>query len=195
MKAAIDACNSFSENDYEETSLAKVKAAIPAAEQVYANENSKKSVYRDARDKLESVRAKLVPKMTSDAGNPKSFRILNKKEVISEMGAGINLGNTMDGGLSNPSETSWQAYKTTKAYIKALHDAGYNTVRVPVTWNGYINADYSIKEEWIKRVQEIIDYCVEQDMYCIINIHHDGAANHDSRGNNPACWLNTRQMI
>ncbi len=191
LKAAIDACNSFSENDYEETSLAKVKAAIPAAEQVYANENSKKSVYREARDKLESVRAKLVPKMTSDAGNPKSFRILNKKEVISEMGAGINLGNTMDGGLSNPSETSWQAYKTTKAYIKALHDAGYNTVRVPVTWNGYINADYSIKEEWIKRVQEIVDYCVEQDMYCIINIHHDGAANHDKRGNNPACWLNT----
>lgn len=191
LKSAIDACKAFTEADYDAASLAKVKDAIPAAEAAYAKENDTKENYRAARDTLENVRAKIVPKMTEDMGNPEDFRVLSKKAVIADMGAGINLGNTFDGGLNNATETSWQAYKTTKAYIKALHDAGYNTVRIPVTWNGYIKEDYSIDEAWIGRVQEVVDYCVDQDMYAIINIHHDGAANHDKRGNNPECWLNT----
>lgn len=194
LKAAIDACNAFSEDDYEATSLAKVKAAIPAAQEAWEKEDDTKENYRAARDTLENVRADLVPKMTTDAGNPKEFRILSKTEVIDEMGAGINLGNTLDGGDgSSPGETNWQAYKTTKAYIKALHDAGYNTVRVPVTWGVTIDDDnnFAIDEAWINRVQEVVDYCVDQDMYCIINIHHDGIANHDYRGDNPQSWLNT----
>lgn len=85
--------------------------------------------------------------------------------------------------------------KNSKNTIKALHDAGYNTVRIPVTWGSHINDDYTISEEWISRVQEIVDYCIDQDVYAIINIHHDGAANHDNRGNNtPACWLDTYQQ-
>ncbi|MBO5485008.1 MAG: cellulase family glycosylhydrolase [Lachnospiraceae bacterium] len=193
LKSAIDACKAFKDTEYEADSIAKVQAAIPAAEEAYAKEDDTKANYRAARDALEKVRAAMVPKMTTDEGNPKQFRVLSKKEVIAEMGAGINLGNTLDGhsGMT-PEETSWQAYKTTKAYIKALHDAGYNTVRVPVTWGTMINEDFSINETWMNRVQEIVDYCTDQDMYCIINIHHDGAANHDNRGNNtPACWLDT----
>lgn len=178
---------------YQPESFAKLADAITAAEAVYAKEDETRDNYKDARDDLELVKTALLFKNSTDAGNPKDFRELDKETVIKEMGAGINLGNTLDGGLNNATETNWQAYKTTKAYIKALHDAGYNTVRVPVTWNGYINDDdnYSIDEAWISRVQEIVDYCIDQDMYCIINIHHDGAANHDERGNNPECWLNT----
>ena len=75
---------------------------------------------------------------------------------------------------------------------RIISNAGYNTVRIPVTWGSHINDDYTIDEAWINRVQEIVDYCVDQDMYAIVNIHHDGAANHDDRGNNtPACWLDT----
>ena len=192
LKSSIDAANAFSAEDYEENSLAAVKAAIPAAQAAYDKENDTKGNYRAAREALDNVRAKLIPKMATETGNPKDFRFLTKKEVVKEMGAGINLGNTMDGGTyPDPSETSWQAYKTTKAYIKALHDAGYNTVRVPVTWGSFIHEDYSINQAWINRVQEIVDYCVDQDMYCIINIHHDGIANHDERGDNPGAWLNT----
>lgn len=174
--------------------MPKVRAALPAAKQVYDNPYDTKANYRAARDALENVRAAIVPKMTADEGNPRDFRILGKTEVINEMGAGINLGNTFDGVSSwlTPNETGWQAYRTTKEYIRALHDAGYNTVRVPVTWGSMINDDYSINEAWLGRVQEVVDYCVDQDMYCIINIHHDGAANHDNRGDNtPGSWLDT----
>ena len=94
------------------------------------------------------------------------------------MGAGWNLGNTMDGHTGfTPYELQWQNDKTTKALIKSIHDLGFNTVRIPVTWGTKIddNNNYQIDEAWINRVQDIVDYCINQDMYCIINIHHDGA--------------------
>ena len=181
------------EGDYSnKDTFAKLADAITTAEKAYTNVSDTRLNYKAARDTLEKVRVALTKNVSTESSNPKTFRILDKKTVIKEMGAGINLGNTMDGGLYDSSETGWQAYKTTKDYIKALHDAGYNTVRIPVTWGSHINDDYTIDEAWINRVQEIVDYCVDQDMYAIVNIHHDGAANHDDRGNNtPACWLDT----
>lgn len=196
LRTSIEYCKGLEEADYQ-SGFDALAPAITSAESVLAAgiKGSKTDAQiKTARDALEAVRVALVKKMSTKESAPKSFRILEKNQVIAEMGAGINLGNTFDGGMINAKETSWQAYKTTKAYIKALHDAGYNTVRIPVTWNGYIKDDYSIDEEWIGRVQEVVDYCIDQDMYAIINIHHDGAANHDDRGNNPECWLNTYEQ-
>ncbi len=112
--------------------------------------------------------------------NTQPFRALSKDELVFEMGLGINLGNTLDGHIDfTPSETAWQSAVTTKKYITALHDAGYNTIRIPVTWGNMISGDmesgFVIDGSWLNRVREIVDYCVSQDMYAIINIHHDGA--------------------
>ncbi len=106
------------------------------------------------------------------------FRNLTAAEMVAEMGTGWNLGNTMDGHTGfTPMETLWQPYETTKELMTAVHDAGFNTVRIPVTWGNMIDDEngYAINEQWMARVQEIVDYCVSQDMYAIINIHHDGA--------------------
>ena len=118
-----------------------------------------------------------------DEGDPLPFRVLTADEMVAEMGTGWNLGNTMDGHSGfTPNETLWQNDETTQALIDAVHDMGFNTVRIPITWGNMINKDYSINEKWISRVQDIVDYCIRQDMYVIINIHHDGA---DQSG-----WLN-----
>ena len=114
----------------------------------------------------------------SEAGSVAPFRSLTAEEIVTEMGTGWNLGNTMDGHTGfTPAETCWQSTVTTKKLITAVHDAGFNTVRIPVTWGNMIDDanGYVINERWISRVQEIVDYCVSQDMYAIINIHHDGA--------------------
>lgn len=106
------------------------------------------------------------------------FRILSGDEMMKDMGAGWNLGNTMDGHTGfTPGETIWQHVVTTKKLIKSVHDMGFHTVRIPVTWGTMIDDanDYAINEKWIGRVQDIVDYCVSLDMYAIINIHHDGA--------------------
>lgn len=126
---------------------------------------------------------KLNVTTSADQGDPLPFRELSADEIVAEMGTGWNLGNTMDGhsGLT-PNETLWQDVETTQGLIDAVHDLGFNTVRIPITWGTMINDDYSINEKWISRVQDIVDYCVRQDMYVIINVHHDGA---DQAG-----WLN-----
>ena len=61
--------------------------------------------------------------------------------------------------------------------IDAVKKAGFNTVRVPVTWDGKMGAapDYLVTEEWMNRVQEVVDYVIDNDMYCILNSHHDTA--------------------
>lgn len=106
------------------------------------------------------------------------FRDMTADEMVAEMGTGWNLGNTMDGHTGfTPGETIWQNVETTQALMKAVHDAGFNTVRVPVTWGTMIDDSngYQIDEKWMSRVQDIVDYCINMNMYVIINIHHDGA--------------------
>ncbi len=114
----------------------------------------------------------------STEGTQMAFRDLTADEIVAEMGTGWNLGNTMDGHTGfTPNETVWQNSETTYELIKAVHDYGFNTVRIPVTWGTMIDDenDYAINETWISRVQDIVDYCISLDMYVIINIHHDGA--------------------
>ena len=106
------------------------------------------------------------------------FRELTAQEMVSEMGNGWNLGNTMDGHTGfTPSETLWQNVETTQGLIKEIHDMGFNTIRIPVTWGTMIDDEngYAIDEQWMSRVQDIVDYAVNMNMYVIINVHHDGA--------------------
>ncbi len=115
---------------------------------------------------------------TGVADISQEFRELTADEIVKEMGAGWNLGNTMDGHTGfTPGETIWQSTITTKALIEAVHDHGFNTVRIPITWGTMIDDEnnYHIDDSWISRVQDIVDYCIAYDMYVIINVHHDGA--------------------
>lgn len=174
LKLSLDYIAKMDSSKYTAESWADLEAAVEVAEAEYNNSSATADSLKKARDTLENVKAKLIFDTETDDSNAQPFRELSAEETIAEMGVGTNLGNTMDGhsGLT-PSETAWQCAVTTKEYIKALHDAGYNTVRVPVTWGNMINSDYSVNETWLSRVQDIVDYCVEQDMYCIINMHHD----------------------
>ncbi len=124
---------------------------------------------------LEIARCKLEFKPAEDISKPLAFRELSADEMVADMGTGWNLGNTMEGHNGYvPGETVWQDTITTKALIKAVHDMGFHTVRIPVTWGSMIMDEYTIDDKWISRVQDIVDYCIEEDMYVIINIHHDG---------------------
>ena len=179
LKLTLDYIAKMDSSLYTEESWKALQDALPAAQAVYDNAAATAEELKTARDKIENVKANLIFKNTlSDDSSAMPYRELTPEQLIAEMGVGINLGNTMDGHSGfTPSETSWQSVVTTKEYITALHDAGYNTVRIPVTWGTMIDDEngFAIKESWINRVREIVDYCVEQDMYAIINIHHDGA--------------------
>ncbi|MDR2948924.1 MAG: cellulase family glycosylhydrolase [Prevotella sp.] len=94
-----------------------------------------------------------------------------------KMGLGWNLGNTLEAtdGIT-AGETSWGNPKASQTLIDAVKAAGFNTIRIPCAWNAYIEDEstYKIKDSWLVRVAEVVDYCVNNDMYAIINIHWDG---------------------
>lgn len=108
-------------------------------------------------------------------------------ELISQINVGYNIGNSLD---SCPSaarndgthsaayyETAWGNPVITTEYIDAIKAAGFNTVKFPVTWyyNTYLDdsGNLMIREEWLARVDELISYSLEQDLYVILDSHHD----------------------
>jgi aryl-phospho-beta-D-glucosidase BglC (GH1 family) len=92
-------------------------------------------------------------------------------EIARKMGVGWNLGNTLDaiGG-----ETAWGNPKTTQKLIDAVKAAGFNTIRLPVSWDSHSDQSTNkIDAAWMARVKEVVDYCIKANMYVIINIHWD----------------------
>ena len=137
-------------------------------------------------------------------------------EAVGNMLLGWNLGNTLDsnsGDVNNmwieawtsrkPAdyETAWGQPVTKPELMKMFKEAGFNAIRVPVTWYPHMEATFKsvkwdnakqglttwdmagdlgtkVDAEWMKRVREVVDYVIGQGMYCILNVHHDtGASN------------------
>ena len=108
-------------------------------------------------------------------------------EVIREMGNGINLGNTLEAYAhqnylngSDPTyfETTWGQPITTQEMIQGMKNAGFDTIRIPIAWtNGmnYESGDYTIDAAWMNRVDEVVNWALDADMYVIINDHWDGS--------------------
>lgn len=116
---------------------------------------------------------------------------LTSLELVEIMGNGTNLGNTMEATDSNTKnhtakpisqlETMWGAPETTQEMISYLKQSGFDTIRIPVAWinNGTTYAEgndpsnYIIREDLLDRVEEIINYALNEDMYVIVNDHWD----------------------
>lgn len=181
LGSSIAYLEAFDTSEYTEESTTALKEAIKTAKEQYEDSTQPAKYYYSARNQLEYARAKLVYNTVGEDGpNKLPFRELSAEEVIEEMGAGINFGNTMDGHSAMvPSETAWQPRVAAKEQITSMHDGGYNTIRIPVTWGKKVSFDeetgeYSIDSAWLDRVNEVVDYAIDNGMYVIINIHHDG---------------------
>lgn len=84
---------------------------------------------------------------------------------------GWNLGNSLE---AEGTETSWGNPTTTADMIKSIKGEGFNAVRIPVRWGQHCDMPtMTIDEKWLSRVKEIVDWCLAEDMYVIINTHHD----------------------
>ncbi len=111
---------------------------------------------------------------------------LTSLEVVRLMGNGTNLGNTLEaynhGGYvngMNPAdfETGWGQPYTSAEMIQGMKDAGFDTLRIPIAWTNGMNfesGDYTIDERLFQRVEQVVNYALDADMYVIINDHWDG---------------------
>lgn len=112
----------------------------------------------------------------------KKFEIPDNEAMalLRDMKCGWNLGNTFDAfngytmhASGTGMETSWVGAKTTPKLISAIHEAGFNTIRIPVSWHNHVDQNDQIDREWIDRVREVAGWALDLGMYVIVNVHHD----------------------
>ncbi len=102
-------------------------------------------------------------------------------DFIKELHLGWNLGNTFDatnvGNISAEHELdyekAWCGEFTKIENIAALKAAGFNTIRIPVSWHNHVDENFNISRAWLTRVKEVVDWCRDMDLYVIVNTHHD----------------------
>ena len=142
----------------------------------------------------------------------------NAASAALNMGTGWNLGNTLESNSGDvdhmwleawsdrsPSayETAWGQPVTTRALIHMFKEAGFGAIRVPVTWYphmGTITVDgdghwdmstwtgYDVDPVWMARVKEVVDYVMDEGLYCVLNVHHD-------TGDASTAWLRADEAI
>ena len=111
----------------------------------------------------------------------------NAIEIAPKMYPGWNLGNTLEGGGTDNvytnngglgAERAWQGTATTQEIIDFVAAQGFKSVRIPAAWvMGHITdgeEGMTIDTDWMERVKEIVDYCINANLYVILNDHWDG---------------------
>ena len=135
--------------------------------------------------KAQASQAETAQTQASQPQTPQAHAVQSQtaQEFVEQLGIGWNLGNSLDPvdctWLEDDLEyeTAWGNPKVTKELIHYVRSEGFNTIRIPVTWKNHIGAapDYTIRREWIDRVQQVIDWCMEEDLYVILNMHHESS--------------------
>lgn len=136
---------------------------------------------------MNSIRKTLL--ILTVLGSTVSFsqsQLPNAIEIAPKMYPGWNLGNTLEGGGTDNvytnngglgAEKAWQGTTTTQAIIDFVAAQGFKSVRIPASWvmGHIIDADeLTIDPVWMNRVKEIVDYCINDGLYVVLNDHWDG---------------------
>lgn len=130
--------------------------------------------------------AALAADSSSIAGQGSEFS-RSSTEIVRSIVAGWNLGNTLESHDSNHSwpstitptyaETKWWNPPTTQEMFDRVAQTGFSAVRIPVTWDMFTAKDdsgrYIIDSAYLKRVQEVVSYALKNDLFVIVNMHHD----------------------
>lgn len=148
-------------NSASQLRTAKLTISAPDADTVYV------FIKQDA------MPASLYPDYSQPIAPDASGMSRTATQIAREMYMGWNLGNTLE---VPGNETGWGNPKATQLLIDSVKAAGFNTVRLPCAWDSYLEnrTTAKINASWLARVKEVVDYCVKNNMYVILNIHWDG---------------------
>lgn len=112
---------------------------------------------------------------------PRPAAVDPASEVVAEMQPGWNLGNTLD--AVGADETAWGNPRVTQDLLRAVEDAGFQSVRIPVTLGQHSGPapTYTIDPAVLDRVEEVVDRALDADLTVLLDLHHDS-------------WMWTNQM-
>ena len=127
--------------------------------------------------------------------------LITTMAVVKDMGLGINLGNTMEstgdwinGNAATDYETAWGSPVITGTMISGYASNGFKTVRIPVAWSNLMGSNYTINAGLLRRVEELVNYVLNNGMYAIVNIHWDGGWWEDFPTDSAGCMNRYKRM-
>lgn len=109
-------------------------------------------------------------------------------------------------GVPKDYETAWGQPQATRELIHMFKEAGFGAIRVPVTWYPHMGTitvtvsnnkghwdvstwtGYDVDPVWMARVEEVVNYVLDEGMYCILNVHHD-------TGSASTAWLRADKTV
>ena len=96
---------------------------------------------------------------------------ITPEQASTQIQKGINMGNT----LEPPLEGGWNNPAAREIYFDLYRDAGFDLVRIPVRWDMHTGAvsPFTVDPTWMQRVEQVVDWALERDLFVIINAHHD----------------------
>lgn len=100
-------------------------------------------------------------------------KMRSSNEIFSLIKTGWNIGNSLDSIGSN--ETAWGNRFVTKDIVDSIKSLGFNLLRIPTTWRSHMgkSPDYILDNDWLDRVEEVVNYGLLNNMFVIINTHHE----------------------
>lgn len=104
---------------------------------------------------------------------PKTSAANAIQTYVNNMQPGWNLGNSLD--ATGADETSWGNPRITRDLINQIAAQGYKSIRIPVTWHQHMGGapNYTIESAYMNRVDEVVGWAMDANLYVMINLHHD----------------------
>ncbi len=108
-----------------------------------------------------------------------AMRKITSKQLISQLGTGITLGDSFtarglpEGAKVTDYETHLGNPIVTEELIESYKNAGFSIVRIPVSFGEHFNDMGFVEDEWLIRLNEVVDYVLDNGMYCIISAQND----------------------
>ncbi|KAI1832375.1 hypothetical protein DTO013E5_6175 [Penicillium roqueforti] len=101
-----------------------------------------------------------------------TFSTISAAEFVSNLHPGWNLGNNLD---AVPDEGSWNNMPVVASTVDTIKDAGFRSVRLPVTWAYHFTGgspNWTVDPAWLQRVSDVVDMIVARGIYAIVDVHH-----------------------
>lgn len=120
-----------------------------------------------------SQTATIYPSYNTFPKAPDSIGMSTAVQLAAKFKLGWNIGNTLE---ATGGETSWGNPQITESYVKSVKQLGFTAIRLPCAWDLHVDnkATAHIDQNWMNRVKEVVSYCVNNDIYVMLNIHWDG---------------------
>ena len=81
----------------------------------------------------------------------------------------VNMGNSLEA----PANGEWGMPLDLEDFAR-IRAAGFDTVRIPIRWSDYTDADdgFSIRQDFMAQVQKAAAVALDQDLNVVLNVHH-----------------------